>query len=99
MTRQIPKSTSVVLTAAAICLFTLQAKISSQSVAAAHDPGVRGGAAGAGDPLPGITAHELEYFNAGKDDFEEADDIDEGLGPRMNLDSCGGCHAQPALGG
>ena len=24
---------------------------------------------------------------------------ENGLGPRMNLDSCGGCHIQPALGG
>ena len=22
-----------------------------------------------------------------------------GLGPRFNLDSCGGCHSQPAIGG
>ena len=25
--------------------------------------------------------------------------MDEGLGPRFNLDSCGGCHAAPAIGG
>jgi len=25
--------------------------------------------------------------------------VDEGLGPTMNLDSCAGCHAQPATGG
>jgi CxxC motif-containing protein (DUF1111 family) len=99
MRRQISPSTSVVLTVAAVCLLTLQARISSQSFFAAHDPGVRGGAAGAGDPLPGITAHELEYFNAGQLEFEEADEVDEGLGPRMNLDSCGECHSQPAIGG
>ena len=45
------------------------------------------------------TRRELEYFNAGKVEFEEAEEIDEGIGPRMNLDSCGGCHLQPALGG
>ena len=77
MRRQISPSTSVVLTVAAVCLLTLQAKISSQSFSAAPDPGVRGGAAGAGDPLPGITAHELEYFNAGQLEFEEADEVDE----------------------
>src|SRR6476660_1983800 len=75
--------------------------VSSQSgrVLRAQDPGVRGGAAAAGEPLAGITAHENEYFLAGKEDFEEADEVEEGLGPTMNLDSCGGCHSQPAIGG
>src|SRR5207244_1844925 len=39
------------------------------------------------------------YFFAGQEEFEEAEDIAEGMGPRMNLDSCGSCHLQPALGG
>jgi CxxC motif-containing protein (DUF1111 family) len=74
--------------------------VSSQTgrVSRAQDPGVRGGAA-AGEPLAGITDHENEYFLAGKEDFEEADEVEEGLGPTMNLDSCGGCHSQPAIGG
>ena len=46
-----------------------------------------------------MTAHETEYFLAGKGEFIEAEEVDEGLGPRMNLDSCGGCHSQPAMGG
>jgi CxxC motif-containing protein (DUF1111 family) len=75
--------------------------VSSQTgrVLRAQDPGVRGGAAAAGEPLAGITDHENEYFLAGKEDFEEADEVSEGLGPTMNLDSCGGCHSQPAIGG
>jgi CxxC motif-containing protein (DUF1111 family) len=75
--------------------------VSSQTarVLRAQDPGVRGGAAAAGGPLAGVTDHETEYFLAGKEDFEEADEIEEGLGPTMNLDSCGGCHSQPAIGG
>ena len=60
---------------------------------AAKDPGVRGGAAGAGNPLTGLTAPELAIFNAGKDDFAEVENVAEGLGPMMNLDSCAGCHA------
>jgi CxxC motif-containing protein (DUF1111 family) len=72
--------------------------MSSQTVVA-RDPGVRSGAAAAGQPIPGLTPHELEYFNAGKADFEEAEEANEGMGPRMNLDSCGGCHSQPAIGG
>ena len=64
----------------------------------ATDPGVRSGP-GAGDPLQGLTAGQLEYFNTGKTEFGTAEDVPDGLGPRMNLDSCGGCHAQPAAGG
>lgn len=71
----------------------------SRLVTRAQDPGVRAGAAGAGHPIAGLTTQETEYFQAGKDEFEEADDIDEGLGPTLNLDSCGGCHSQPAIGG
>jgi CxxC motif-containing protein (DUF1111 family) len=98
MRRHLPPSAAVILTATALCLFTLEVKISSQAFVA-HDPGVRGGPPSAGQPLPGLTPHELEYFNAGKADFEEAEEPDEGMGPRMNLDSCGGCHSQPAIGG
>jgi CxxC motif-containing protein (DUF1111 family) len=63
------------------------------------DPGVRPGGAGAGGPLPGLTANELAFFDAGLDDFAEAEGVGDGLGPRFNLDSCGGCHIQPAIGG
>lgn len=65
----------------------------------ARDPGVRGGEAGAGRHLPGLTTNEIRYFDLGKEDFEEAEGVADGLGPRMNLDSCGGCHVQPAIGG
>src|SRR5262249_53215281 len=65
----------------------------------ARDPGVRGGPAGAGGPIAGLTFRQAEFFSAGLSEFAEVDGVDEGLGPRMNLDSCGGCHAQPAVGG
>jgi CxxC motif-containing protein (DUF1111 family) len=65
----------------------------------ARDPGVRGGAAGAGGPIAGLTAREIEFFQSGKDDFEEVEVVADGLGPRMNLDGCAGCHTQPATGG
>ncbi|HXZ53972.1 MAG TPA: di-heme oxidoredictase family protein [Burkholderiales bacterium] len=65
----------------------------------AQDPGVRGGAPGAGTPLPGLSAGQLAFFTSGQTAFNEAEDVGDGLGPRMNLDSCGGCHAQPGLGG
>jgi CxxC motif-containing protein (DUF1111 family) len=80
---------------------SFQVKMSSQtpSVAVARDPGPRAGDAAAGNPVAGLSAQQNEYFQAGKLDFSEAEETDEGLGPRMNLDSCAGCHLQPAVGG
>ena len=63
------------------------------------DPGVRGGPAGAGAPLPGLTGEELAFFQQGLAAFLEVDAVQNGLGPRFNLDSCAGCHVQPAIGG
>jgi CxxC motif-containing protein (DUF1111 family) len=63
------------------------------------DPGVRGGPAGAGDHLPGLGPNEVEFFEDGLADFAEAEGVGDGLGPRFNLDGCGGCHIQPAIGG
>jgi CxxC motif-containing protein (DUF1111 family) len=65
----------------------------------ARDPGVRGGPPAAGNPLAGLTQHELDFFDIGLEDFEEAEGIADGMGPRFNLDGCGGCHEQPAVGG
>ena len=64
-----------------------------------RDPGVRGGSPGAGGPINGLSRIEQEFFKLGREDFNEAEDVADGLGPRMNLDGCGGCHAQPAVGG
>ena len=63
------------------------------------DPGVRGGAAGAGGVYPGLTEAEGAFFEVAKDVFQEVDGVADGLGPRFNLDSCVGCHTQPAIGG
>jgi CxxC motif-containing protein (DUF1111 family) len=71
----------------------------NQSQQRAVDPGVRGGAPGAGGPLPGLSQNELNFFAAATDVFNEVDTVPAGLGPRFNLDSCGGCHLQPAVGG
>src|SRR2546422_11701444 len=66
---------------------------------AARDPGVRGGAPGAGAPIAGLTKTELAFFQAGLDEFQQEDDVKEGLGPTINLGSCGGCPSPPAVGG
>src|SRR5262244_3289021 len=65
----------------------------------ARDPGVRGGPPGAGERLTGLTKAQNALSEAGEEEFAEQDTIGSGLGPRFNLDSCGGCHIQPALGG
>lgn len=64
-----------------------------------RDPGVRIGAAGAGQPIAGLTPGELDFFNRSQPVFSEIDAVSNGLGPRFNLDSCAGCHAYPAPGG
>jgi len=69
------------------------------SSSTARDPGARDGAASAGAPIAGLSATELAFFNAGKDEFEEVEDIGEGLGPTLNLGGCSRCHLQPAVGG
>src|SRR5437660_6848215 len=75
------------------------------------DPGVRGGAAGAGAPLSSVAANNpvtiLNFFNDAKARFQEIASVSGtvageggfGLGPRFNSRSCTACHAQPAVGG
>src|SRR5712672_323757 len=66
----------------------------------ARDPGPRTGPPGAGMPLADLTVPQLNLFNAGNAEFKKRDDVKaDGLGPRMNLDSCAGCHGYPAVGG
>jgi CxxC motif-containing protein (DUF1111 family) len=72
---------------------------SSHAQSGAVDPGIRGGAAGSGDPLPGISTDQMNFFTVAKDTFNEVDTVPLGLGPGFNLDGCGGCHSFPASGG
>ena len=75
----------------------------SQNASAAgtgpQDPGVRGGTVGAGGPVSGLDSQSTAFFQAGLAAFNELEGVALGLGPRFNLDSCAGCHAQPAAGG
>jgi CxxC motif-containing protein (DUF1111 family) len=67
------------------------------------DPGVRGGPAGAGGPLSGLTADETAFFQDGQSRFAEvevvANGANNGLGPRFNSNQCLSCHSQPNGGG
>src|ERR1700731_286221 len=75
----------------------------TQSVKGAVDPGVRGGPAGAGNPLPGLTADETAFFRDGLARFAAIEVVaggtGNGLGPRFNSNQCLSCHSQPAGGG
>jgi CxxC motif-containing protein (DUF1111 family) len=87
----------------AIVLATPCVGTSAQSVKVAVDPGVRGGAAGAGSPLKGLTADENAFFTDGLARFAEVEVVtggnSNGLGPRFNSNQCLSCHSQPAIGG
>jgi CxxC motif-containing protein (DUF1111 family) len=75
----------------------------SQAARAPADPGVRGGAAGAGTPLTGLSADETAFFQDGLTRFATVESVtggqNNGLGPRFNSSSCLSCHAQPNVGG
>ncbi|HVY82589.1 MAG TPA: di-heme oxidoredictase family protein [Steroidobacteraceae bacterium] len=82
------------------CAWAAALAICAAGTAAAQtDPGVRPGANGAGFAISGLSTNEQAFFDAGRDDFAEEEGIGDGLGPRFNLDSCGGCHSQPDMGG
>ncbi len=87
-----------------VLTYTVAALFLAGMAFAQTDPGVRAGAA-AGGPLASVSANanDLAFFNAGLDQFNEQQIVQggeaNGLGPRFNLDSCAGCHAQPAVGG
>src|SRR5580658_4574138 len=85
------------------------------AAAGVTDPGVRGGAAGAGGALPGLNTDELNFFFNARDRFQEVDSVDgtvadhdaglpspetgAGLGPSFNGNACAQCHIFPAVGG
>ncbi|MGA2369870.1 MAG: di-heme oxidoredictase family protein [Candidatus Korobacteraceae bacterium] len=86
---------AVVLTTS-VCTF-------AQTKSGPVDPGVRGGPAGAGAPLKGLTPDEITFFQDGQARFAEVEVVakgaNNGLGPRFNSNQCLSCHSQPAGGG
>src|SRR5215472_11138039 len=73
--------------------------VAATALQAQTDPGPRHGPPRSGAPLRGLSAGEMQAFTQGRDVFLEIEDVQDGLGPRFNLDSCAGCHQQPAPGG
>ncbi len=89
--------------AAAILAVSAAAAQSPPPSPAAHDPGIRNdGLPGAGGPLPNLTGPLTQSFLSGQTTFEDIETVtgnNGGLGPAMNLNSCAGCHVNPAIGG
>ena len=93
-------SINTIVVASAVGLLAVQFGVGAQGgPPVAKDPGPRTGAIGAGDPVAGLTDAQSEYFFSAKNEFTAEESVSEGLGPRMNLDSCAGCHLYPAVGG
>src|SRR5580704_14626237 len=104
MTTPRKKVVSIVFGAFVVAVFaTSSIGAPTQSVKGAVDPGVRGGPAVAGNPLPGLTADETAFFRDGLARFAEIEVVTggtgNGLGPRFNSNQCLSCHSQPAGGG
>src|SRR5256712_12522620 len=96
------------ITSSVLALLLFGASVSLYAGFMATDPGVRGDPPGAGGPFNDLTFFERLLFDAGLVAFKEVQsvqgedlvpDAEPGLGPRFNLDSCAGCHAQPDVGG
>lgn len=70
------------------------------------DPGVRGGAAGAGQFISNLNPIIKAVEGNALSTFTEVNRVTDptaikplGLGPRFDSNSCSSCHAQPAIGG
>jgi CxxC motif-containing protein (DUF1111 family) len=46
-----------------------------------------------------LTGAQLAAFNEGREEFQEVETAEEGLGPIFNRNSCVACHSGPAAGG
>jgi hypothetical protein len=84
-------------------------KANKGSDSIARDPGPRPGPPGAGSALESVSKDIgiNEFFLRGRADFRRVHSVKGtmreepgvGLGPYFNNNSCGSCHAQPAVGG
>jgi len=88
-----------VATLFAMLLFYLPALAQSQLSLQVKDPGVRAGSVNAGQALSTLSPGQSQYFTDGLVRFNEVDQVENGLGPTFNSNSCASCHGQPAAGG
>lgn len=95
--------------AAVLSLAPLALVVAVRAQSNAQDPGVRGGKAGAGGFIPGLSTNQLSTAQGtAESTFIEINNVTQtgngtngnfGLGPRFNSNSCNSCHSQPAVGG
>src|SRR5438045_1186672 len=97
--KRLVKRTYVSSSAVASVLIGMLVSAPSYADFIAKDPGVRGGAAGAGGFVAGLTATEQQVANDSAEAFQETEGLADGLGPRLNGEGCAQCHAFPATGG
>src|SRR5258707_12337707 len=71
-----------------IAALSLSVGACGQSKLGPVDPGVRGGPAGGGGPLKGLTADETAVFQDGQTRVGEVDGVRKGRGPRFNANQC-----------
>jgi CxxC motif-containing protein (DUF1111 family) len=90
---------SVSIAAIVLGVTAAQNALAQTTTNTAVDPGVRGGTAGAGDPVPGLTPAQQLFFTAAQARFEVIETVSSGLGPGFNELSCASCHVAPAIGG
>jgi mono/diheme cytochrome c family protein/cytochrome c551/c552 len=101
------KTTKTVVKQACLFALCLTVVFCTGILQAQHDPGPRGGAAGAGGFYPTLDGNEQAFFSQALDRFKEIDSVSGnvpgeagvGLGPTFNANSCAACHAQPDVGG
>jgi CxxC motif-containing protein (DUF1111 family) len=90
----------------ALCLFLLAA-FQPPTSSCQKDPGPRGGAPGAGGPLPFLSPGDVTFFSEASMHFQKTDSVSgtipgeegRGLGPSFNSNGCATCHIEPAIGG
>src|SRR5437667_6211093 len=91
---------AVAVAALAMCIC---ARSQGQAARGPVDPGVRGGAPGAGTALEGLTADETALFQNGLAKFLEIESVtggdNDGLGRRFNSKQWLSLHSQPSVGG
>jgi CxxC motif-containing protein (DUF1111 family) len=79
--------------------------IGAGNAIAQTDPGLRGGTAGAGAMIGGLSPDQQRFFANSQSQFTEVEGIpfttpgNGGLGPTFNGNACAMCHSQPAVGG
>src|ERR1700723_4193794 len=99
----VTKRLSLLFFPLAVCIPTTGAISQNNSDPDSLDPGVRGGPASVGGPLPGLSSDYQQLFTAAQLRFQEVDSVlgampnspSRGLGWGFNSNSFSSCHGEP----